>query len=139
MISPLSPTRGGRLEQSPGGNDPAGKMKKYMKTQTEILARINGPLRHATWSFKSAVYVNWEINSPGFQAGVEALAAQRDRHEMARTVVSAWAEQDPRRQGKKAKQARKNLIRKLVRNCDTIQQMEAMAAKYPQRWSGKKD
>ena len=109
-----------------------------MSQQIEILAYINGPLRHATWSFKSAVYVNWEINSPGFQAGVDALAAQRDRHEMACAVVHAWAAQDPRRQGKRAKQARKNLIRKLGK-CDTIQQMEAMAAKYPQRWSGKKD
>ena len=32
LISPLSPTRGGRLEQSPGGNDPAGKLKNTMKT-----------------------------------------------------------------------------------------------------------
>ncbi len=98
-------------------------------TQAEALEYINTNLRGTTLSFKSDIYVNWEVNNIPERAMRErAYKSASDleaRHGIACEVVGEWASKNGKT-GKAGRMSRKCRIDRLVRDCSNRQEMEAL-------------
>lgn len=102
-------------------------MKDLMEmTQAEVLTHINTELKGTTISFKSTIYLNWEMNNLPERAmrerAYQAAADRESRHGIACEVVAEWAKRNGKT-GKAGRMSRKCRIDRLAR-CANRQEME---------------
>jgi hypothetical protein len=100
------------------------KPKQMNTTETQILATLNGPLRHLTRHDKSCLYLDWELNQPRPSTMAPVTRVSRRSPDVL-GFVAAWAKATGRTGGqwKTLRRSRLKTLQLAGLKCPTAEAM----------------